>query len=128
MKFKLDENLGALGRDLLEGAGHDVATVVEEHLSGASDDRLYDVCRDEQRVLVTLDHDFGQILRFSPEAVAGIVILESPGRLSPARVVARLREFLAVLATRPIDRELWIVEPGRVRIHQPRDQDDRISE
>jgi len=81
LKFKLDENLGTLGRDVLTSAGHGVATAVEQDLSGVSDNRLYEVCCHEHRVLITLDHDFGQILRFPPEAGAGIVVLECPGRL-----------------------------------------------
>lgn len=122
MKFKLDENLRPLGSDLLTAAGHDVATAVEQGLSGASDDRLYEVCCHERRVLITLDHDFGHVFRFPPEAGAGIVVLECAGRLSPASIVARIREFLAVLADHPLDRELWIVEPGRVRVHQRKEQ------
>jgi len=30
----------------------------------------------------------------------------------------RLKELATFLRQRPIDRELWIVEPGRVRIHE----------
>ncbi len=66
MNFKLDENLGSLGKQLLADDGHDVMTVAEQRLSGADDDRLYEVCQDEGRVLVTLDHDFGHTLRFHP--------------------------------------------------------------
>ena len=118
MKFKLDENLGNTGRDLLEADGHDVMTVADQTLSGAPDERLYEVCRDERRVLVTLDHDFGHVMRFPPEATAGIVVLECKGRLSPATIRARMAELATVLRTNPIDRQPWIVEPGRVRIHQ----------
>jgi hypothetical protein len=32
-----------------------------------------------------------------------------------------MTELAAMLRTRPNDRELWIVEPGRIRIHE-RDQ------
>lgn len=118
MKFKLDENIGSLGKSVLEADGHDVMTVAEQKLSGSPDDLLYRVCRDEDRVLVTLDHDFGHVLRFPPEAVAGIVILESPGRLTLQAITARMTELAALLRVRPIDRELWIVEPGRVRIRE----------
>jgi predicted nuclease of predicted toxin-antitoxin system len=118
MRIKLDENLGLLGKTLLEADGHDVMTITEQQLSGAADASIYEVCRDEGRVLVTLDHDFGHTLRFSPEATAGIVVLECKGRISPALILARIRELVALLRTRPIDRELWIVEPGRIRIHE----------
>ena len=50
MKFKLDENLGDAGRDLLEADGHDVMTVAEQMLSGVADERVYAVCKDEGRV------------------------------------------------------------------------------
>jgi predicted nuclease of predicted toxin-antitoxin system len=60
MKIKLDENLGTLGKSLLEADGHDVATVAQQQLGGAQDTSIYEACRDEGRVLVTLDHDFQQ--------------------------------------------------------------------
>lgn len=118
MKFKLDENLGTTGRELLAADGHDVMTVAEQALSGASDERIYDVCRDEARVLITLDHDFGQVLRFPPEVTAGIIVLELRGRLSPPTIRARMAELAVFMRTQPINRELWIVEAGRIRIHQ----------
>jgi predicted nuclease of predicted toxin-antitoxin system len=118
MKLKLDENLGSFGKSLLVADGHDVMTIAEQQMSGKDDAGVYEVCRDEDRVLVTLDHDFGQTLRFPPEATAGIVVLECKGQLSPAMILARLKELATMLRLRPIDSELWIVEPGRVRIHE----------
>ncbi len=121
MKFKLDENLGDFGRELLTGAGHDVSTVGMQRMSGSDDAMLYEACRVDGRVLITLDRDFGEVLRFPPEDLAGIIILDCRGRLSPASILARLRECAALLAVQPIERQLWIVEPGRVRIHERRE-------
>jgi predicted nuclease of predicted toxin-antitoxin system len=118
MKFKLDENLGLLGKSLLEAGGHDVMTVADQQMSGAEDDRLYEQCRSEGRVLVTLDHDFGQTIRFPLEASPGVVVLECKGRVSPSMILARVAELAALLRMQAIDRELWIVEPGRIRIHE----------
>jgi len=33
-------------------------------------------------------------------------------------ILARVSELATLLRTRPIDHELWIVEPGRIRIHE----------
>lgn len=119
MRFKLDENIGTRGRALLVAAGHEVETVRDEGLGGCSDERLYAVCAAEGRCLISLDHDFSKVLRFPPAQGHGIVILELPQRATAESLHRRLEEFLAVLAIRPMERELWIVEPGRVRIHQP---------
>jgi predicted nuclease of predicted toxin-antitoxin system len=125
MKLKLDENLGELGRDLLTAEGHDVSTVAMQRLSGSLDDALYEACRSEGRALITLDRDFGEVLRFPPEGTAGIAILACRGRLSPANILARIEDLAALLATESISGRLWIVEPGRIRIHATREQADR---
>jgi hypothetical protein len=75
-------------------------------------------CRAEERALITLDHDFGNVLRFPPHESSGIVILELPPHAPPDVMRQRLLDFLAVLESNPLGNELWIVEPGRVRIHQ----------
>ena len=80
MKFKLDENIGTRGQGLLRSAGHNVMTVRDQDLSGATDETIFQVCVSEGRALITLDHDFGQVLRFPPESSHGIVILEVPPR------------------------------------------------
>jgi predicted nuclease of predicted toxin-antitoxin system len=66
MKFKLDENIGLRGLRILTVAGHDVATVHGQSLDGAEDRKLIDVCKEEQRALVTLDLDFANPLVFEP--------------------------------------------------------------
>ena len=119
MKFKLDENLGRSALEILIQAGHDADNVLQEGLSGTDDENLFRVCQAEERALITLDHDFGQTLRFPPERSFGIAVLELPRRINPQSVIARLKELLVLIDQRSIQGELWIVEPGRVRIHHP---------
>jgi len=64
VKLKLDENIGFRGLELLQAAGHDVMTVRQQGLGGATDESLFATCADEGRMLITLDHDFGQVTRF----------------------------------------------------------------
>ena len=120
MKIKLDENIGSRGVVFLRAAGHGVMTVREQNLHGATDKNLFAVCTAETRVLITLDHDFGQVLRFPPEHGAGLIILEPGGRLSIESLLDRLREFLKLAETQSPVGALWIVEPGRIRVHLPK--------
>jgi hypothetical protein len=120
MKIKLDENIGRRGLELLQSAGHDVMTVREQNLQGASDDRLFQVCAEEQRVLITLDHDFGQVLRFKPSDGAGTVVLEPGPRATLQSLLGRLEDFAAYAKSNSPAGALWIIEPGRIRVHLDR--------
>jgi predicted nuclease of predicted toxin-antitoxin system len=117
VKFKLDENIGRRGLELLKAAGHDVLTVWDQDLHGISDERLFEICVAEGRALVTLDRDFGQITRFPPRTSAGIIVLDVGQRTTLQAINSRLRDFLAILENQPVQGALWIIEPGRVRVH-----------
>lgn len=119
MKFKLDENFGSRTQHLFQAYGHDVQTVRMQGLQGSSDARLFEVCRVEQRCLVTLDLDFADVLRFPPSLTNGIVVIRLPRNPSLALLEQLIRQFLQTLAHMPIERRLWIVEPSRIRVHEP---------
>ncbi len=67
MKFKVDENLPVEIADLLRSAKHDVTTVHSQRLMGAVDPRIIAICREEGRVLVTLDLDFSNVRAYPPK-------------------------------------------------------------
>jgi predicted nuclease of predicted toxin-antitoxin system len=74
VKFKLDESLSPLLLAMFVSAGHDAHSVVQQALGGAPDERVVDVCRREDRALITLDLDFANILAYPPGNFAGIVV------------------------------------------------------
>lgn len=115
MKFKLDENLSPSLSALFAAAAHDAHSVVEQALGGQPDERVIDVCRREQRALVTLDLDFANILAYPPASTAGIVVLRLPNQ-AHVTVEAAIGRALELLSREPVLRMLWIVEENRIRI------------
>ncbi len=118
MKFKLDENLGLRGQEILRAADHDVSTVAEQGMQQAPDAELIEHCRAEGRCLVTLDLDFSNPLVFLPSRYAGIAVLRLPARPSHSDLFRLVETLAATLEREQIDGKLWIVEPARVRIYQ----------
>ena len=115
MKIKLDENLGGKIKQVFTGEGHDVHTVHEEGLSGCADMAIFQQSQVEGRVLVTLDHDFGNLLRFPYEVSCGFVILENPEPADHSLLVTLCRKVARQLHQRPIEGRLWIAQPWRIR-------------
>lgn len=117
MKFKVDENLPLIVADRLQQAGYDASTVVDQQMEGAADAELARVCREEQRVLVSLDLDFADIRTYPPHEMPGLLVfrLTLQDKLHVMEVLERL---LLALDEEPIEQALWIVEDRRIRIRQ----------
>lgn len=124
MKFKLDENFGTRTQHLFQAHGHDVQTVRTQGLQGSSDARLFEVCRVEERCLVTLDLDFADVVRFPPSQANGIVVIRLSRNPSLAVLEHMVNQFLQALTRMPIEKRLWIVERTRIRIHESESDDE----
>lgn len=124
MKFKLDENFGQSVLEVFTRRGFDCHTVHCEGLTGAEDPDVLAAATAEDRVLVTLDCGFTNVLVHPPEATAGIVVVQLGRRLTRSLLVASIETFLTACEQNLLRGKLWIVEPGRIREHRMEDEDD----
>ncbi len=118
MKFKLDENFGRSIQEVLEEAGHDARTVREENLQGAPDPEVFAAANSEERILIPMDHGFGNVLAYDHKEAAGVAIINPPGRPTLALLRLLTNTLLKALGKGEIRGRLWIVEPGRIREHE----------
>jgi predicted nuclease of predicted toxin-antitoxin system len=115
MLFKVDENLHDEIAELLRTRGHDSHTVHDEGLSGHSDLTLAERCRNESRVLITLDLDFADIRAYPPHSHAGIIVLRV-GNQSRQHVLQVMEKVADRLSSSQPEGELWIVSEVGIRI------------
>ncbi len=115
MRFKLDEKLDARLPAWPASRGHDAESVYSEEMSGAAGEEVFRAAVREKRCLVTLDLDFSDPLRFPPTDSAGTMVLRVPvPSMSMIRLL--LEQAVGRAAIEPPEEQIWILEPGRVRI------------
>jgi predicted nuclease of predicted toxin-antitoxin system len=117
MRFNTDENLPDQVAELLREAGWDSVTIHAQSMVGDSDAKVASVCRAEKRTLVTLDIDFSDIRTYPPSEYSGIVVLRPRDQAKPT-VLSLITQLIPLLATEPLDGNLWILQETGLRIRE----------
>ena len=119
MRFLADESCDFTVVRALRQAGHD-ALAVADVARGAEDPVVVDFARNEGRVLITEDKDFGGLVyaALGDAATGGVILVRFP---STARSVlgAAVRETIDRLGA-TLEGQFVVVEPGRVRVGRGR--------
>ncbi|MEG4532827.1 DUF5615 family PIN-like protein [Microcoleus sp. D2_18a_D3] len=127
MKLKLDENVDLRVVTLLRLAGHDVETVPNEGLTSAPDVELINVCRQEERCLVTADRGFGNRMRFNPSEYAGIVVIRLTSRANFTEWREAIETLILGLEQAEVFGKLWIIRQGTIQEYQPTQPEETES-
>lgn len=123
MKLKIDEDLGSTVQAALTNAGHEVHSVPEEGLEGASDPDVIAAATREERCLVTVDREFGNPFLYPPEKHAGIVVLRLQKEQSRTDLLANLRVLIDALGIMNPKGKLWVIQHSRLREYRHPPQD-----
>ncbi len=115
MRFKLDENLPVETAVLFKDAGHEATTVAEQNLAGATDERIYAICKEEQIILLTLDSGFADIRLYPPDEHSGIIVFRTR-RQDRQRILHAVKRVIQTLASERVGERLWIVDETRIRV------------
>jgi predicted nuclease of predicted toxin-antitoxin system len=121
MRFLADENVSRLVIERLRASGFDVVSIGETR-AGIPDRGVLEVARADACVLITEDHDFGELVIRQRLEVRGMILLELD-RLSNATEADVVAEVISVHLDRRLG-NLTVIEPGRIRIRPLRQVED----
>jgi len=117
MRFLLDENVSYRICPHLKAAGHDVVHVAEIGLTSTDDQVILDRARDEDRILISCDHDFVQILFASGDTRPSVILVRDVDTLTSAALAALLLAALpGQLTELLLAGGIATVTPDRVRV------------
>lgn len=115
MRLLAAENVPLPSIEALRAGGHDVASVLEQ-AAGARDQIVLSIAQEEQRVLVTFDRDFGELI-FRPNVAASIPPAVLFLRFTP-RHPTEAADVLGAVFLQPgvsLDGMFTVVDRDRVR-------------
>jgi hypothetical protein len=115
MKIKLDQNLSRYLRGDLTALNHDVDTVLEQGLSGATDPKVLKAATSHDRILFTLDNDFLDLKRYPLDSHSGVAVFR-PLRQGVLAVAEFVRAFVRSADLKKYSRRTTVVERRRARI------------
>lgn len=115
MKLLLDENVAFSTTTLCRDLGYNIKHVKEDALEGRDDKTLLALAVAENRVLLSFDKDFGNLLSFPLSSHFGVIVIEMRDQ-RPQAVNRRLSQVLPILDETDLTGKLIILRDGDIRV------------
>lgn len=119
MKFLFDQSADFRLIPYLQGLGHDVLAISRDYPHGLSDEHVLSLARQERRILVVADRDFGELIVQRGRAHAGVIYFRLPG----APLATKVSRLQAVLLDHERDlqeAEFLVVTHAQIRVARGR--------
>src|SRR5947208_3826185 len=111
MKFLLDQSADFRLIPHLRERGHDVTVISRNYPPGLPDEDVLTIARQEARILIVADRDFGELIFHQELAHDGVIFFRLPGATLQTKI-AHLNTVLAEY-TKHLERgEFLVVTPG----------------
>jgi predicted nuclease of predicted toxin-antitoxin system len=115
MKFLFDQSADFRLIHHLRNLGHDVTAVSRNYPPGLSDEAVLELARQEQRILVVADRDFGELIFHQGLAHAGVLFFRLPGAQLHSKI-EHLDRALQEHADQLAAGEFVVVAPSNIRV------------
>jgi len=118
VRWLLDENQSPVIAESLRAAGHDAVHVRELGRAGATDQELLVLAGEEDRVIVSGDTDFGELLARTNRARPSIVLLRRQSGRKAAQIASLLLANLPAVEDDLVAGAIVVVDEDRLRIRR----------
>ncbi len=114
LRFLLDMGIAQSVSAWLKGLGHDAVHLNDEGLFKLPDYFILKKAIEEDRIILTTDMDFGQLLAFNRELLASVIQFRT-STFTPTDIRAKLELFFQDFSHQPDDKFIITFEDNRMR-------------
>lgn len=117
MKCLVDVGVSRTTVQVLRGQGHEVLSLIEEHLERLSDAEILQKAKQEACIVVTFDLDFADLLALGAHTLLSVVIFRLYNQTPPS-VTPRLLQVLEECGKDLVTGAIVTVEDSRYRLRR----------